>query len=167
MKDLDQQVVINSFITKPNYKHIPETAELFVDLGVHQFQLAFIHISRVVMNDPQLRKEIVPRKSDVIPYVKEGLQIGIDAGLRVMTEAIPPCFMGDYKEYIAELGDTIPDSTVYDADWEIENFEEHRINKGKAKGPKCKKCKYFDICEGPWKEYPEIFGWSEFEPVME
>ena len=30
----------------------------------------------------------------------------------------------------------------------------------------CIKCKYNKICEGPWKKYPEIYGWDEFKPII-
>ena len=162
---MGQRVNLNHVITKQNYKLIPDTADLFIKLGVSQYQLAFIHINRIIAADKEKINNIVPKKSDVIPYVKRGLQKGIDAGINVMTEAIPLCFLGEYKDYAAEMGQ-IPDGAVYDADFSIDNYESHRKNHGKKKGEKCKKCKYYNICEGPWKEYPAIFGWSEFEPVI-
>lgn len=161
---LDQHVGINCVITKPAYKKFPNLADLLIDLGVDQYQFAFIHINEIIKNDPELIEKIVPKKSDVMPYIKRGLQKGIDAGLTVMTEAIPFCFMEGYEEYIAENG-KIPGGDVYDADFSIEDYEEYRKNEGKAKAEKCKNCKYYKICEGPWKEYPEIFGWDEFKPV--
>lgn len=81
-----------------------------------------------------------------------------------MTEAIPYCLMEGYEEYIAER--IIPPSVVYDAGFVVKNYGQYRKNKGKAKGPDCQKCKYFKICEGPWKEYPEIYGWDEFKPIL-
>lgn len=161
--ELGQPVLTNTVITKPNYRYLPDLADFFVNLGVKQFQFAFIHINKIIQHDQELIDEVVPRKSNVMPYVKEGLQTGIDAGLRVMTEAIPFCFMEGYENYIAEAG-KIPNGAVYDADWSLDDYAQYRKNKGKAKGPPCEECKYNKICEGPWKEYPKIFGWEEFEP---
>lgn len=164
LKSLGQRILMNTVITKPNYKYLPQIAKLLVNLGVDQFQFAFMHINQIIFNNKKLIDEIVPRKSKVMPYVKKGLQIGIDAGLlRVMTEAIPYCFMKDYENYIAEK--IIPDGAVYDADWAIQDYGKYRRTEGKLKGSNCLKCKYFKICEGPWKEYPQIFGWKEFKPV--
>jgi len=95
--------------------------------------------------------------------VKKGLNVGINAGVKVMTEAIPYCFMEGYEEYIAEK--VIPESDVFDAGFEVKDYSKYRKNQGKAKGPNCPKCKYYKICEGPWREYPQIFGWDEFKPV--
>ncbi|RLC38581.1 MAG: hypothetical protein DRH33_04270 [Candidatus Nealsonbacteria bacterium] len=161
---LHQCVITNTVITKPNYKDLPNLAKLLVSLRVNQFQFAFIHINDIIASNPKLIEEIVPRKTEVIPYVKKGLQIGIDAGVKVMTEAIPYCFMKGYEKYVAER--VIPESDVFDADFVVKNYSKYRKNQGKVKGPNCKKCKYYKICEGPWKEYPQIFGWSEFKPVL-
>ncbi len=163
LKSLSQRVLMNTVITKPNYKYLPQIAKLLVNLKVNQFQFAFLHINQLILSSPKLTDEIVPRKSKVMPYVKKGLQIGIDAGISVMTEAIPYCFMKDYEEYIAER--VIPEGTVYDAAWSIEDYGKYRKTEGKTKGPDCPKCKHYRVCEGPWKEYPQIFGWKEFKPV--
>lgn len=161
---LGQDVGTNSVVTKQNYKYLPELAELLVNLGVKQFQFAFIHINRIIKEDEDKIKKIVPRKSELAPYIKKGLQKGIDAGLIVMTEAIPLCFMEGYENCVAECG-KIPDGDVYDADFIVNDYQNYRRYQGKKKDKKCEKCKYFNVCEGPWKEYPEIFGWDEFTPV--
>ena len=163
LRSLGQPVLMNTVITKPNYQYLPEISKLLVNLKVNQFQFAFIHINQLILHNKKLIQEIVPRKSEVMPYVKKGLKIGINAGIRVMTEAIPYCFMKGYEDYIAEK--IIPDGAVYDADWSIKDYRKYRVTEGKLKGPKCRECKYFKVCEGPWKEYPQIFGWSEFKPV--
>lgn len=165
LKKLKQRVIMNSVITKKGYPHFPVLADLLIDLNVDQYQFAFIHINSIIKGDKKLVEEVVPKKSDIMPYIKEGLQKGIDKGVFVMTEAIPFCFMKGYEEYIAEYG-KIPDSDCYDGEQEILDYQNYRKNDGKAKGPECKRCKYFKICEGPWKEYPEIFGWDEFVPVL-
>ena len=162
LKSLGQYVLTNTVVTKLNYKDLPNLARLFVKLKVDQFQFAFMHINQIIANDPKLIEEIVPRKSEVIPYVKKGLQIGINAGLRVMTEAIPYCFMEGYEEYIAER--VIPESDVFDADFQVKDYNKYRKAKGKSLGHNCVECKYYKICEGPWKEYPQIFGWGQFKP---
>ena len=160
LKELKQEVVTNTVIVKQNYKYLPEIASLLVSLGVDQFQFAFVHI---VGRAWQNRKLIVPRISKVIPYVKKGLKIGIEAGKIVMTEAIPYCLMKGYEKYIAE--EIMPETKVIEAKFKIEDYKKYRLNKGKQKSSKCQECKYYSICEGPWREYPEMFGWEEFKPV--
>ncbi|MBI2134881.1 radical SAM protein [Candidatus Woesearchaeota archaeon] len=162
LKKLKQRVMTNTVITKQNYKDLPDIARLLVSLDVDQYQFAFVHI---LGSADKNRDLVVPKKSEIMPYVKKGLDIGINAGKRVMTEAIPYCFMRGYEDYIAER--IIPSTRVEDATWTIENYTEFRLNEGKIKNPeKCRDCIYYDICEGPWKEYPEMYGWDEFVPVI-
>jgi len=161
LRNLKQYVLTNTVVTSTNAKYLPQIAQLLVDLDVNQFQFAFIHIGGTAYRN---RDWIVPKKSEIIKYVKKGLDIGIRAHKKVMTEAIPYCLMKGYEEYIAEK--IIPPSIVYDAGFVVKDYHQYRRTKGKAKGPNCSRCKYFEICEGPWKEYPEIFGWDEFKPVI-
>lgn len=160
LKKLGKCVMTNTVITTYNYKYLPQIAKLLVNLEVDQFQFAFIHIAGTAVLNADW---IVPRKRDVMPYVKKGLDNGIKRGKRVMTEAIPYCLMQGYEEYIAER--IIPDTEVFDADFIVQNYTDYRKKRGKIKSPHCKNCKYYCICEGPWKEYPEMFGWDEFRPV--
>ncbi|HMB65843.1 MAG TPA: hypothetical protein VKO42_03115, partial [Patescibacteria group bacterium] len=162
LRELDQYILTNTVITSANYKDLPQLAELFVKLGVNHFQFAFVHIKgRAEENKDWL----VPRKTEVVPYAQEGLDIGLAAGIRVFTEAIPFCLMRGYEQCVAEQ--EIPETSIFDVDFKIDDYSAYRKNSGKAKREECKKCKYNKICEGPWKEYVDIFGWDEFQPVRE
>jgi MoaA/NifB/PqqE/SkfB family radical SAM enzyme len=161
LKELGQKVAINSVITSKNYKHIPKLAKLFVELGVDQFQFAFIHLGGEAFSN---RDWIVPRKKDVSPYVKKGLEIGLKAGKVVMVEAFPPCLLEGYEQCSSEL--FIPEGKVFDIDFKVNDYGEYRRTQGKSKGPECPNCKFFKVCEGPWREYSDLFGWSEFKPVL-
>ena len=160
LKSLGQRVLTNTVITTKNYKFLPQLAKLLVDLDVDQFQFAFPHIAGRAWGN---RDWLIPRKTEVMLYVKKGLGIGIKAGKKVMTEAIPYCLMAGYEKYIAER--IIPKTRIYDAETIMDDYTIYRKKEGKAKGENCKKCGYFKVCEGPWKEYPQLFGWEEFKPV--
>lgn len=156
---LGRMVVTNTVINKKNYRFLPEIANFLVDLGVPQYQFAYPHILGNALKNINL---MIPRKKEIMPYVKKGLKIGIERGRIVRTEAIPYCLLGEYRDCIAEQH--IPETKVFDVKIN-ENFNRWRKEEGKLKGPNCKKCRYFKCCEGPWREYPEIFGWGEFKPV--
>jgi radical SAM protein with 4Fe4S-binding SPASM domain len=159
LKSLGQYVLTNTVINTKNYQDLPQIAQLLINLGVDQFQFAFIHIIGTAAKN---KDWLVPKKTEVMPYVKEGLDLGIKAGIRVMTEAIPYCLMQGYEDYIAE--NNIPKTKVV-AERVTEDFEYFRKNEGKTKREECKECKYYQVCEGPWKEYQEIYGWDEFKPI--
>ncbi len=140
--------------------HLPELAELLVSLKVDQFQLAFVH---AIGNAWDNFDAIVPKKSEVEPFVHQALDIGIKAGVEMMVEAYPFCFMRGYEEYCAER--FMPATQIRYPDLFIEDFEKDRKEGGKKKFPQCKKCRFDLICEGPWREYAERFGGSEFRPI--
>jgi len=160
LKGLGQTVIINSVITKFNYKLLPETARLLVGLGVDQYQFAFPHLVGAAWKNADL---ICPKKSVIEPFVKKGLDVGIKAGISVMVEAYPFCFLKGYEAYSSDLF-TPPADVMYSTGL-IPNEHLKRKKTAKVKNEKCKKCRFYNICEGPWKEYPERFGWSEFKPV--
>ncbi len=161
LRKLNQIVIINSVITKTNYKEIPELASLLVKLWVTQFQFAFVHI---LWSAEKNKDMVVPKKSTVIPYVHKALDIAKKNNIPAFTEAIPYCFMQWYEWAIAE--NVMPETSVVDAEYKIESYGDYRWNEGKIKGPQCKVCIKNSVCEWPWKEYPEIYGWEEFIPVL-
>ena len=109
-------------------------------------------------------QEVVPNLSDTAPYIHKGLQIGIDAGIFVMAEAVPLCYMQGYEKYSSE--NFIPETEIRGKKFQnTNNFTEVRQKEGKIKFPQCKECKYYDICEGPWNDYPKKRGDAEFKPV--
>ncbi len=162
LKRLKQRVITNSVITKVNYRDLPDLARLLTSLGVDQFQFAFMHMSGRAGEN---KRWLTARKSLIEPYVKRALDVGIKAGRTVMTEAIPYCLMSGYEKYVAER--IIPQTRIYDADCVIPDYTRTRVDEGKARGPRCGECGWHAVCEGPWREYPELFGWDEFVPVKD
>jgi len=160
LKSLGQPVLMNSVVVKPNYRHLPAIAKLLVGLGVDQFQFALVHpLGSAAKNFDSL----VPRMSLVAPYLKKALDIGRYFNKKVMTEAVTYCFLEGYEDCISE--NIMPAMKIFELDRIIPDFTKVRISQAKAKGPDCPKCKYFKTCEGPWKEYPQKFGWDEFVPI--
>ena len=160
LRQLNQIIITNSVITQVNYKEIPELASLLVKLGVTQIQFAFVHI---LWSADKNKTIVVPKKSDVMPYVYKWLDIAKKHWIPAFTEAIPYCLMQGYEYAIAE--NIMPETSVVDAEYKIDSYAEYRWLEWKAKREECKKCKQYLYCEGPWKEYPEMYGWDEFKPI--
>jgi MoaA/NifB/PqqE/SkfB family radical SAM enzyme len=160
LKKLDQFVLMNSVINKLNYRHLGELVKLFLDLKVDQSQLAFIH---PVGNAWENFDMLVPKKSEVMPFVHQALDVGREAGLAMMIEAYPYCFMSGYEKHCSEL--YMPETDIMDREGLIKDFKHVRTEAGKKKFPQCRECRFDLICEGPWKEYPERYGSDEFTPV--
>lgn len=157
LKKLNQRVIINSVITKQNYRFLPQFVDLLKNLGVNQIQLAFPLITG---NAYENRYEIVPSKSEIIPYLYEALDLASKYGILIMVEAYPFCFLRGYERFHYKL--YIPQGYVT-----LRNVAGKLTEPcgEPIKGPMCGKCKYDLVCDGPWKEYTDIFGWDEFKPV--
>ena len=160
LKKMQQKVITNTVITKSNYRHLPEIAKVLIGLNVDQMQFAFVHPTGAAGNNFD---SVVARVEMVAPYLKKAIDIGRVLKTRVMTEGLPFCILRGYESSISET--VMPDIKIFDQISVIEDYKKMRINEDKAKGPKCEQCLYNNICEGPWKEYPQAFGWDEFKPV--
>jgi len=156
---LAQPTYTNTVINKINYKFLPEIAKFLINLGIFQYQFAYPHILGSASDNLE---QIVPQKREIITYLKKGLDIGLRKKRNPRTEAIPYCLLKGYENCVAE--EYMPETKLFGTEL-IESFGRWRREEGKAKGPRCKECKYFFRCEGPWREYPAIFGWDEFIPV--
>lgn len=160
LKKLGQQVITNTVVVKSNYRDLEKMAKLLVRLKVDQFQFAFVH---PVGNAMKYYDSVVPTMSLAAPHIHKGLQIGINAKVECMAEAMPYCMMQGYENYISER--FIPETEIKEFSMVIEDYKKSRVKEGKTKFPQCKKCKYDKICEGPWREYPEKMGDEEFKAV--
>lgn len=154
------RITTNTVVSKPNYRFLDKITSLLVALGADQYQLAFAHPAG---SSRENFDSIVPFISLAAPHIHRGLQVGLDAGIKVMAEATPLCHMEGYEKCASEI--YIPPTDVYEQGCNIKNWEDWRRNEGKWKGEKCKECAYFKICEGPWIEYVEERGSWEFVPV--
>lgn len=162
LKKLGQIVIINSVVTKTNYREIPELAALLIKIWVTQFQFAFVHI---LGSADKNKDSVVPKKSDVIPYIHKALDLAKKHNIPAYTEAIPYCLMQGYEWAIAE--NIMPETAVHDAEYLIDSYADYRWTEWKAKREECKSCEKYSLCEGPWKEYPDIYGWNEFVPIKQ
>ncbi|NMC72599.1 MAG: radical SAM protein [Myxococcales bacterium] len=152
-------VITNSVICKPNRRHLAQIGRLLVERGATQVQFAFVH---AVGTAGANFDSIVPRKSLILDELYRALDAVREAGVRALTEAVPLCFLRGREEAAAEW--IMPEATIYDAEVTIEDYTAYRLAEGKLQGPPCRRCLLRRVCEGPWREYPERFGWDEFVP---
>lgn len=160
LRKLNCLVIINSVVTKDNYKEIPLLAKFLINLKVTQFQFAFVHI---LWSANKNKSFVVPKKSHVMPYIYKALDLSKKSWIPAFTEAIPYCFMEWYEWAISE--NIMPETSVVDAESRTDSYADYRWSEWKAKWPNCGKCSKNSVCEWPWKEYPEIYWWNEFIPV--
>lgn len=152
-------VITNSVVTQQNTSDLPALARLLVSFGVQQIQFAYVHPEGTALREFE---SVVPRFPIATPYLHEALDIVEQAGIRAFAEAVPYCFMHGHEHQVVE--GIIPSTVVHDKPMVIEDYTAYRLAEGKAKGPQCASCSFNTYCEGPWREYPDGYGWGEFEP---
>jgi len=161
-KSLNFKVVISRL----NYKDLSEIVELAKGFGVKQVDIAFPH---GMGNALKYWYEIIPRYSEIKEYILEAAKVSKESGVKVTFEAIPFCLLRGYEDCVSETtfleefleGETTELRQVGDP---VMNWQKERLSI-KAKAPQCKDCKYFFVCEGVWREYIELYGDREFEPI--
>lgn len=150
-------VGINVVITNFNYRYLPDITGFLFGLGVHHVTLSFV----TVCGSTMVNKKIVPRISDVIPFIKKTLDgygnMGIGIG------HIPLCFLKGYEKYTNFI--RIPVKTkIVNPNFTI--TIESNLDSTLKKGKDCKKCRFYKICPGLWMEYVKLYGFSELKYVL-
>ncbi len=152
-------VVTNSVVVRQNLDHLSATVDVLADLGVYKAQLALVHPVGTAM---ERFDQVVPRISLAARAIRLAVERGRERGLMMVVEAVPLCLLRGLEDAVVESA--IPETTVVDADGEHFAFSDWRRENGKSNGPPCERCERRSDCEGPWREYPARFGWSEYVP---
>ncbi len=161
-KNVNVKTVLNKF----NYKDVVNIAKLAKEIGAKQY-----NISAPQMNGNHLInwKDMVVSHTESVPYIKKAIDYAIEFGLEIKYDAIPFCFMEGHEKYNSDNETSIITSIEGDKSIrETETKESILFDLEVGRRTKvniCKQCKYFNVCMGVWKEYPDIFGISEFKPV--
>lgn len=153
-------VVTNSVVTRGNTEDLPALVALLGRLGVRRAQLAFVHPVGTAAVEFDA---VVPRLPDVSAALVRARAVALAAGVALVTEGVPYCFLRGMEEMCVEA--LIPATTVVEMRGEVCDYSRWRVAEGKAHGPPCAGCAARARCEGPWREYPERFGWAEFEAL--
>lgn len=156
-----RRVLTNTVVTRANAADLPILAARLGAMGVRHIQLAWVHI---VGKAAENAAALVPRRGEAMPHVLAAIDRARAGGARCVTEGVPPCWLPGREDCAAEPA--MPAMAVYHADGtHTPDYARERLEVQKQKGPRCRDCRHFEACEGPWKEYPALFGWDEFAPV--
>jgi MoaA/NifB/PqqE/SkfB family radical SAM enzyme len=160
----DFYICTNTVIVKGNYRFLPLIADNNARLGADGMEFMFIHPRG---NALKHFDEVVPTLTEIMDYLKPTIQAGLRHGIKhTVIRYVPMCYMLFDLKHLSEfearsrlrehhLGPEFRDLDV----------ERNRARHGRVKGPQCRACKYFNICEGIFKEYADRRGFEELVPV--
>jgi MoaA/NifB/PqqE/SkfB family radical SAM enzyme len=160
----DFYICTNTVIIRDNYKHLPEIAENNVMLGADGMEFIFIHPRGHALRDFD---KVVPTLTEISPYLKPTIDAGLKHGIsHTQIRYVPMCYMTFSLPHLSEFDarKRMREQHVGPEFKDLE-VEKNRANIGRVKGPQCRACKYFNICEGIFKEYAERRGFDELVPV--
>lgn len=153
----NKKIIINHMISKFNYDDLNK----FSDFINNEFSnKVTISISYIQPNGRSYnKKELVPKMSKItilmVNFMEQLKENNINFFL---SEGCPPvCFYENYKEYHIEYYKL--KNKIFDNSY-IPNI------KNKQKSKKCKLCIYTDFCLGVWKNYKDLYGFDEINPVL-
>lgn len=135
--------VINVVINRYNYKELPEIVIYIIDNFTNAKGIVFSFVAPVC--EALKNKEIIPRITTTLPYLKKAIQRAraVDLSVRIPARCgIPMCFLRDFLE-------------CFDCLWESSFWKNPR---DKIKMPICVRCKLKGYCDGFWKEYVKLYG---------
>ena len=164
---LNVRVQTNTVISKLNYKILDRLMIFFHEQGVKEIELDFL---RPIGNAWRYFDMIVPRKSEVVPYLEKALELAEGLSFdTIFVDDYPLCFMKNFKQYNADyiamsegLGPHDEQAFFYERS-ELELKQIHQNQK--LRGPPCRNCSFNNHCEGDWNEYVQKMGWKEFKPI--
>lgn len=168
VKEINPDIYLctNTVIVRPNYKYLPQIAENNIKLGADACEFIFIHPRG---NAYKNFEEIVPTLTEVVDYIPKTIIVGKSHNIdHFVMRYIPLCYMMGvgYESYLSEYEskDRLKEEHV-GPEFRDLDVEEGRRTHGRVKGKQCEACKYYNICEGVFKEYAEKRGFEELIPV--
>ena len=160
-----ERIGSNTTIVKQNYKHLPQIGQFIYQQGIRNSEFIFVDPNYGGAYDNF--DKLVPRISQIAPYVKKCLDIGRRNKIpHWAVRYVPLCYFQDYLDQISELREVKIFHTEHLApDFENFDVESSRQLIGRAKTKKCQNCQLFKQCEGIWKEYLKHYGDKELKPI--
>jgi len=90
--------------------------------------------------------------TELLPYVKTAFEKADEMGFNsLFIENFPICTAEEFMGKISDLRKPEENKDYYNA--------------CKTKPEKCRKCSYFDVCDGAWEEYLKQSGDEEIKPI--
>ncbi len=167
LRDINfKNISANTTIIKQNYKFLPDIGKLLLKNRIKNVEYIFV--------DPNIGGarnnfyEMVPRISEIAPYVKKTLDmVKSKTAYSWHIRYVPLCFFVGYEENISELNEVeIFDSKHLAPDFINLDINSSRKKIGRKKPKKqCENCILYDKCEGIWVEYIKNYGSEELKAI--
>jgi cyclic pyranopterin phosphate synthase len=182
---LRDNVSVNVVVNEMNYRYLPQILKFFFDLGLDDVRANFVRAEGYAETETTL----IPKLTDVVPYVVKAILLNAYKYKRTFTIGsfplcvLPPELLGNKelaRQTVGEFRDLDTDCSIKtltadgfpDGIATIEegrarfNWQDRKRYDLKSHPPEvCPKCRYYDVCEGVWKNYLPIHGSAELRAI--
>lgn len=160
VKELGATVRTNSVVCKDNFAELPEIVDLCLDLGADMVNISALHTDGTALRNFW---EVTPRYDEIQPYVLEACERAVRRNARLLMEGFPYCAVPGYEQYLVDWEDN--KFKVLYRNFVMDDYEDHMDDFTRVKDERCGGCMFNDVCGGVYKEYAEMIGWDEFQPI--
>ncbi len=147
------RIDVNHVVSAHNYRHLVRFVEwMHAEFGT-RIGISFAYVT------PQYKAlerlgDLVPRYSDVMPYLKRAIARASELGIEVVVgsrQGVPPCQLEEFM-YWSDVLVSLSGALTEDAPQ-------------KQKGPACADCRFDLVCTGVWKPYAALHGTGELRAM--
>jgi MoaA/NifB/PqqE/SkfB family radical SAM enzyme len=160
VKELGRKVRTNSVVSKDNFSEIPDIVSLCLDLGADHINISALHTSGTALRNFW---DVTPRYAEIQPYVLEAVDRAVARNTRITLEGFPYCTVPGYEQYMIDWDDA-KIKMLYRT-FVLDDYEHYMDAFTRVKDARCKGCLHNAKCGGVYKEYAELIGWEEMQPV--
>lgn len=159
LNELGRAVKINIVLMKQNYKMLEEHVHFLLDnFKIKEFRFTFVMLEGNVLSDIE---NIVPRMSDVAPYIERAIDLAKDQVACFIYNMVP-CLLPNHIQYINDMGTF--DTLLLGPEFETSLDDSRKTSKTKSEV--CSECKYNEKCDGIWNNYVRELGTNELKPII-
>ncbi len=166
---------MNTTLIRNNKKQLVGLAKLAAEFGASTIN--FITFNPYFEWKERSAIPFQARHSEVIPYLKEALDVCTDHGVEANVRYMPLCQLKGYEQHLY-TGFQLPydphewdynswyDMSVEspDSDWYLEASRQQRERYSYEYGVPCRQCAVAGICDGFHPQYAKRWGFSEAQP---
>jgi len=148
-----KRVRITYVINTLNYKYISK----FADFIKSEFgNVFYVELNMIkVLGKVRKRKWLVPKLSDIYPYLMKGFAEFEKKKINFISDGIPLCYMTGFEDRNIDAQIKSVKSDIWIAEHEKSHFKP------------CRNCVLKNICSGPRTDYVKIYGFCELKQVRD
>ncbi|MGB1274357.1 MAG: radical SAM protein [Nannocystaceae bacterium] len=148
------ELVVDVILKQDTYRRFPDAITWLAARGVKRVDLWFVSLS----DANRTNYESMPRMTEVMPAVHEGLAAARSAGITVRSLHIPRCLMADDHVHVHDPGAARVMVVTPEAAFELKDSK----LTGQRHVPACVECSFEDVCPGIRPDYLDHYGDAEF-----